>query len=126
MFLATSGYVSTQAIDIDKDNKWFDHLSSTDGEHLIKQYESLVNLGTATPTKSSVATDDLKLGTWGLRWLGVDGSKSFYKAPIFMPIVDVGLSFVADEKEYTLRDNMTDILQRREYQDQVRSIRSQF
>lgn len=43
-----------------------------------------------------------------------------------MPIVDVGLSFVADEKEYTLRDNMTDILQRREYQDQVRSIRSQF
>lgn len=67
LFLATSGYVSNQAIDIDKDNKWFDHLSSNDGEHLIKQYESLVNLGTATPTKSSVATDDLKLGAWGLR-----------------------------------------------------------
>ena len=43
-----------------------------------------------------------------------------------MPIVDTALSFTADEKEYTLKENMFDIAQKREYQNQVRSIRSQF
>jgi hypothetical protein len=126
LFLATSGYVNTQAIDVNTKSGWFDHLSETDGEHLIKQYETVTNLGTISPTKSSIASDNVKLGTWGLRWLGADGGGKFYKAPIFMPIVDVGLSFTADEKEYTLRENMEDVLQRREYQDEVRSIRSQF
>lgn len=126
LFLATSGYVNSNAIDIDKNSKFFDHISETEGEHLVKQYETMTNLGTGTPTKNAVATDDVKLGTFGLRWLGADGSNRFYKAPIFMPIVDVALAFTADEKEYTARDNMSEILQKREYQDEVRSIRSQF
>ena len=126
LFLATSGYVNTSAIDIDTKSKFFDHVSSTDGEHIIKLYETITNMGTGAPTKNAIATDDVKLGTFGLRWLGADGSNKFYKAPIFMPIVDVALAFTADEKEYTSRENMTDVLQRREYQDEVRSIRSQF
>lgn len=124
-FLVTTGYVSDQAVELDDPSMWFDHLSSSEGADLIKQYESVVNLGTNTPTKNTVATDNVKLGTWGLRRIGADGRNSFYKAPIFMPISDAGLATVVTENEYTNRSESEDLYNKREFNNQVRNIRTQ-
>lgn len=124
-FLVTTGYVSDQAVELDDPSIWFYHLSSSEGADLIKQYESVVNLGTNTPTKNTVATDNVKLGTWGLRRIGADGRNSFYKAPIFMPISDAGLATVVTENEYTNRSESEDLYNKRRFNNQVRNIRTQ-
>ena len=66
LFLTTSGYASDQAIDIE-DESWVDEVSRNEGSRLIKRYETLANLGTNSPTKNEIATDDVKLGTPMLR-----------------------------------------------------------
>ena len=43
-----------------------------------------------------------------------------------MPIVDTGIPFATDEKELVPKDDLTNILQKRELQEEVASIRSQF
>jgi len=67
----------------------------------------------------------VKLGTWGLRRIGADGRNSFYKAPIFMPISDTGLATVVTENEYTNRSESEDLYNKREFNNQVRNIRTQ-
>lgn len=124
-FLVTTGYVSDQAIELDNPNEWFDHMSSQVGADLIRQYENVVNLGTNTPNKNTVATDDVKLGTWGLRRVGADGRNTFYKAPIFMPISDSSLATIVTENEYISRSEREDLWNKREYNNQVRNIRTQ-
>lgn len=125
LFLTTSGYASDQAIDIE-DESWVDEVSRNEGSRLIKRYETLANLGTNSPTKNEIATDDVKLGTPMLRWIGANGASSFVKSSIYMPVSDAKLSTVATNREYVPRDYYNDILNRSKYKQQQKSLTTNF
>ena len=125
LFLITSGYTSDQVIDTE-DSKWMDEVSRDEGSRILKLYTKLVNFGKGDPSKSAVATDDVKLGTPMLRWLGANGASSFVKSSIFMPIIDQKMATVATTKEYVPRDYYSDVLNRANYKKQQQSITTNF
>ena len=103
-----------------------DEVSRDEGSRILKLYTKLVNFGKADPSKTAVATDDVKLGTPVLRWLGANGASSFVKSSIFMPIIDQKMATVATTKEYVPRDYYSDVLNRANYKKQQQSLTTNF
>lgn len=125
LFLATTGIVNDRAIDIDN-TQWFEEMSSQEGKSIVDLYTRISEKGVASPSKGTIASDSVSIGSFGPDWLFGDGRSHFYKSTIFMPIVDTGIPFATDEKELVPKDDLTNILQKRELQEEVASIRSQF
>ena len=125
LFLATTGIVNDRAIDIDS-TQWFEEMSSQEGKSIVDLYTRISEKGSASPSKGTIASDSVSIGSFGPDWLFGDGRAHFYKSTIFMPIVDTGIPFATDEKELVPKDDLTNILQKRELQEEVSSIRSQF
>lgn len=125
LFLATTGIVNDRAIDIDN-TQWFEEMSSQEGRSIVDLYTRISEKGSASPSKGTISSDSVSIGSFGPDWLFGDGRSHFYKSTIFMPIVDTGIPFATDEKELVPKDDLTNILQKRELQEEVASIRSQF
>ena len=125
LFLATTGIVNDRAIDIDS-TQWFEEMSSQEGKSIVDLYTRISEKGSSSPSKGTIASDSVSIGSFGPDWLFGDGRAHFYKSTIFMPIVDTGIPFATDEKELVPKDDLTNILQKRELQEEVSSIRSQF
>lgn len=117
-FIMVNGYASDEAVNLDENSEWVDHIDRSQGSKIFDLYSKYINYG------SNVANKSNKRNDFSGGWFG--NANSMYKSVIFLPITDAAIATVTSNHQLTNSNNYVDINNRRSVIEARQSIQTNF